>query len=236
MGALVYRSASSEARFDWEQGVKDTTELMAFAEANSIGGLYLYVGATMAGRHQFHVGNLARARVMLGNALQMSLRLGMGSLRSWVYAFLADVSFVAGQRDEAAALYRNGIEAARRTRGDDFAEPLCLAGLAHIAALSGRCGPPEVIAMLDEAVARLEVASNRSTLVVVLERAALALEEIGEGEQAATRTAERAALIEQLGVKNCAVWRDAPSPGREPSSGTRLEDRMATIEGFVPPF
>jgi eukaryotic-like serine/threonine-protein kinase len=235
MGALVYRSAVSEARFDWEQGVKDTTELLTFAEENSIGGLYLYVGATMAGRHQFHVGNLARARVLLGNALQMSLRLKMASLRSWVYAFLADVYFALGQRHEAAALYRSGIEGARLIKGDDFAEPLCLAGLAYIAALSGSGGADEILASIDEAVTRLEVASNRATSVLVLERAAEALEAIGEREQSAARRAQRAALIERLGVRDRGASA-APAPDRPPPSRTRLEQDMGTVEGFIPPF
>jgi hypothetical protein len=210
---------------------------MSFAEQNSIGGLYLYVGATMAGRHQFHVGDLARARVLLANALQMSLRLKMASLRSWVYAFLGDVCFALGQRDEAAALYRSGIEAARLIKGDDLAEPLCLAGLAHGAALSGKVPPSEVLPMLEEAITRLEVASNQATAVCVLERAAETLDALGQPEDAAARLAHRARLIDHLGIADRETWRTPPSPpATDPPATTKLEQSMSTIEGFTPPF
>src|SRR5213078_2870060 len=105
-----------------DQGVKDTTRLLAFAEEHGIGGLYLYVGTHMTGRHQFHVGNLARARVLLANALNLSSVMKMASTRSWAHAFLGDVHFVAGDREAARTQYLAGLELARSMNGDELSE------------------------------------------------------------------------------------------------------------------
>jgi tetratricopeptide (TPR) repeat protein len=262
MGALVYRAAVSEARFDWDQGVKDTAEVLAFAEENALGGLYLYVGATMAGRHQFHIGNLRRSRVLLGNAFKLSMLLKMASLRSWVHTFLADVHFVLGQSEDAQSHYSRGIEAARATKGDEFAEPLCLVGLAQLTAQTGTARSREVINQIEEALARLEAAGNVATRIPVLQRAAETLETIGETTMAQARAQERQALMAQLGLTHCDFWpripssemmtasparmpttrsywllqTDVTSPGAHGAGGRSLLDSMATIEGFIPPF
>src|SRR5205814_4829965 len=52
VAALAYRSAVSEACCDPDQGVKESTALLALAEEHGLGGLYLYVGTIMTGRHQ----------------------------------------------------------------------------------------------------------------------------------------------------------------------------------------
>lgn len=222
MGALVYRAAVCEATFDWEQGVRDTTELLAFAEEQSMGGLYLYVGTVFTGRHQFHVGNLGRARVLLGNALNLSTVLKMAPIRSWAHAWLGDVHFVSGQLEQAEAQYRTGIELARSTEGDELAEPLCLVGLAHLGALA-KASSVEVRAQAEEAVARLKAASNQSTLVPVLQRCAEAMTAAGEHDLAREYARQRADLVRGLRLKECDFWPRVP--GAEASSAAPAPPR-----------
>jgi tetratricopeptide (TPR) repeat protein len=210
IGALVYRAAVCEATFEWEQGVRDTTELLAFAEEQSMGGLYLYVGTVFTGRHQFHVGNLGRARVLLGNAINLSTVLKMASIRSWAHAWLGDVHFVSGQLEHAGAQYKAGIELARSTQGDELAEPLCLAGLAHLGALAN-APITEVCAQANEAIGRLKTASNQSTLVSVLQRCAEAMTAAREPDLAREYAAQRADLVRRLRLKDCDFWPIVPT-------------------------
>jgi hypothetical protein len=206
IAAHVYRAAISEARFDWDQGVKDTTRLLSFAEEHGIGGLYLYVGTTMTGRHQFHVGNLGRARVLLANALNLSTVMKTASVRSWAHAYLGDAHFVAGDREGARAQYLEGIQLARSLDGDELSEPMCLAGLAHVEALAGTASLARITTLGDQALTRLEAAGNRSTMITVLQRYAEALEALGDEAAARALMATRAALIEQLGLGDCDFW------------------------------
>jgi tetratricopeptide (TPR) repeat protein len=209
IGALVYRAAVCEATFDWEQGVRDTTELLAFAEEQSMGGLYLYVGTVFTGRHQFHVGNLGRARVLLGNALNLSTVLKMAPIRSWAHAFLGDVHFVSGQLEQAEVQYRKGIEVAQSTQGDELAEPLCLAGLAHLGALT-KAPVTEVRHRAEQAIARLRAASNQSTLVPVLQRCAEAMDALDEPDLAREYASQREELVRSLRLKECDFWPRVP--------------------------
>jgi len=211
MGAHVYRAAVCEAKFDWQQGVRDTTDLLAFAEEQSIGGLYLYVGTVFTGRHQFHIGNLGRARVLLANAINLSVMLGMASIRSWAHAWLGDVHFALGHLEEARQQYAAGIALARSTQGDELAEPLCLAGLAHIGAL-GSAPVAEIRIQTEAAAGRLRAASNRSTLVPVLQRCAAAFAAIGEHEATRRLLAQRAEIVGSLGLQECESWPSLDSP------------------------
>jgi hypothetical protein len=211
IAAHVYRSAVNEARFDWDQGVKETTRLLSFAEEHGIGGLYLFVGTSMTGRHQFHVGNLGRARVLLANALNLSTVMKMASTRSWTHCYLGDVHFVSGDREAARTQYLEGIALARSMSGDELSEPMCLIGLAHLEALAGTASPARVTALGDEALARLEAAGNRATLVTTLQRYGEALEAVGDEEGARGHLARRAALIERLGLVESDFWPRIPA-------------------------
>jgi tetratricopeptide (TPR) repeat protein len=135
LGAHLYRSAMSEALYDWEQGVRSSTQLLAFAEEHAIGGLYVYVGTVYAGRHQFHLGRLDRARVLLSNALNLAATLKIGMLVPWAQAYLGDVMFVSGRLDEAHSAYTRGLELANAGSGDEYAGPLNMIGLAHVMAM-----------------------------------------------------------------------------------------------------
>jgi eukaryotic-like serine/threonine-protein kinase len=216
IGSYVYNAALAESRFDWESGIRETTLLLAHAEENSIAGLYLYVGTSMAGRHQFHVGHLDRARVLLGNALAMSRSLEIVMLLSWTQAFLGDVYFVAGRHDDARRHYEMGLEVANARAGDDYAGPLCLIGLAHLAALGGR-GLDEVRRLADEALARLQRVDNVSARVTVLQRYAEALEAADAAAAAAPLLDERAALVARLGLVEPDFWPRMTQPLVDPS-------------------
>jgi hypothetical protein len=220
IGALAYRAAVCEATFEWEQGVRDTTELLAMAEEQSMGGLYLYVGTVLTGRHQFHVGNLGRARVLLSNAINLSTVLRMVPIRSWAHAWLGDVYFVSGQLEPAREQYETGLRVARSAKGDEFAEPQCLAGLAHIGALSGGAGA-DIRARAEEAILRLKAASNETTLLPVLQRCAEALAAVGEPQEARGLLAEHDERVRALRLKACDFWpivppAVAPAPASSP--------------------
>jgi tetratricopeptide (TPR) repeat protein len=282
--ALCYRSAISEACFDWDQGVKETTELLSFSEEHGLGGLYLYVGTIMTGRHQFHVGNLNRARVLLANALNLSSVLKMASVRPWAHTFLGDVHLVAGDREAARTQYLEALALTQSQQGDDFSDPICLVGLAHLETMAGTASPDRVLALGDEAVRRLEAAGNRTSMVTVLQRLAESLEAVGEHQGARRRLADRAALIEGLALSECDFWPRVPaslevaaagatpatrreywrlysqasheravvqrggdrstfvsvSTVMAPEKGTggpgELLERLATIDGFLPPY
>lgn len=262
----VYRSALAEARYDWQLGVSSTSELLAFADDQRIGGLYLYVGTAMAGRHQFHVGQLERARILLRNALAMSEELSIVMLRAWTHAYLGDVHFVLDRADEAEAQYRAGLDAAN-TRNDSYAGPLCLIGLAHVAALRGD-SPVRVKSLASDALARLTQASNVSTRATVLHRYERVLAALGEPREAIDAVEqERAEVLGRLGIHDVAIWptsrpappasdasetlaalqptADAPISGAAPigrlgSEATAprrgLMDELSTLEGFIPAF
>ncbi|HWM88784.1 MAG TPA: hypothetical protein VNO33_23195, partial [Kofleriaceae bacterium] len=224
----VYNAAVAEARFDWESGIRETTQLLSMAEENSIAGLYLYVGTAMAGRHQFHVGHLDRARVLLGNALAMSRSLDIMMLLSWTQAFLGDVYFVAARLDEARRHYTDGLETASARAGDDYAAPLCLIGLAHLAAMEG-AALEEVKRLGDDALARLDAAGNLSARVTVLQRYAEALELAGAS--AMSLLEERAALLKRLGVGQVDFWPLLPQPLASPPTSPRVywRDRPTAV-------
>jgi eukaryotic-like serine/threonine-protein kinase len=211
IGCHVYNAALAESRFDWEAGIRETTQLLAFADENSIAGLYLYVGTSMAGRHQFHIGHLDRARVLLRNALAMSKSLEIVMLVSWTQAFLGDVYLVAGRHEEARLHYEAGLEAATARNGDEYAAPLCLIGLAHLAALKGGT-PEEIRPLAEEALSRLAAVDNASARVTALQRYAEALDLAGAEEQSAALGRARGDLVAELGLGEVDFWPRLPQP------------------------
>jgi len=216
----VYNAAMAESRFDWDAGIRETTALLAMAEESAIAGLYLYVGTAMAGRHQFHVGHLDRARVLLLNALAMSRSLDILMLLSWTHAFLGDVYFVAGRLGEARQAYQEGLEVAKARNGDEYAGPMCLMGLAHLAALEER-GIDEIRQHADEALARLAAVENVSARVTALQRYAEALEIAGQADQGAPLLEERAVLVARLGLAGSDFWPRQLEPLASPGMTAR---------------
>ena len=209
MGTWFYRAVLAEARGDWELGLSSTAELLSFAEEHGLSGLYLYTGTMFAGRHQFHIGQLKRARVLLSNAINLGKVLGIGMGAGWAHAFLGDVCFVQGQVEEARACYEKAAEIASVGAGDAYAAGLAKAGSLHVAAVRDR-DLAAVRQIGAEALEGLRASGNRSTMVTALDRLAEALLDLGQAEESAAAAAERDSLAVTLGVKQPLFWPSAP--------------------------
>jgi len=203
-------AAIAEAEFRWDEGVQRSAELLAFTEAHHITGLYLCMGTAYAGRHQFHLGQLDRARHLLVHALGLARQQGTSHGLCLSYAYLGDVEFVAGRHVEAKAAYEKGLELASTGATDEQAGPLCLIGLAHLSALAGG-SMEQVRAWGDEALVRLQSVQNLSNQIPTLQRYAEALEELGDVAGAARLYEERQVLVKRLGLAECDFW-PRPSP------------------------
>ncbi|MDY7226056.1 serine/threonine-protein kinase PknK [Hyalangium rubrum] len=203
--STFYYATIAEAEFHWDEGVQRSADLLAFTEAHGITGLYVCMGNFYAGRHQFHIGRLNRARHLLQHALGLAKQQGSSYGMSLAYAYLGDVEFVAGRVEEAKASYEKGLELANAGVTDEQAGPLCLIGLAHLKALAG--GPmEEVRAKGDEALQRLRAVDNVSNQIPTLQRYAEALEELGDAAGAARLYEERQVLVKRLGLLECDFW------------------------------
>lgn len=212
--STFYYAVIAEAEFRWDEGVQRSAELLAFTEAHGITGLYLCFGTFYAGRHQFHIGRLDRARHLLNHALGLARQQGSSYGISLAYAYLGDVEFVAGRQVEAKAAYEKGLELANAGAMDEQAAPLCLIGLAHLHALQ-RGSLEQVKAWGDEALIRLRAVENVSNQIPTLQRYAEALEELGDVASAARLYEERQVLVKKLGLTECDFW-PRPSPKVEP--------------------
>ncbi len=214
--STFYYSVIAEAEFRWDEGVQRSAELLAFSEAYGITGLYLCMGTFYAGRHQFHIGRLDRARHLLTHALGLAKQQGTSYGMSLAYAFLGDVEFVAGRQVEARTAYEKGLELANAGAMDEQAAPLCLIGLAHLQALAGGA-VEQVKALADEALKRLRAVENLSNQIPTLQRYAEALEERGDVAGAARHYEARQVLVKKLGLAECDFWpRIVPGPQVEP--------------------
>jgi tetratricopeptide (TPR) repeat protein len=203
--SIFYYSVIAEAEFRWDEGVQRGAELLAFTEAHQITGLYQCVGHVYAGRAQFHIGQLDRARHLLNYAIGLTRQQGSSYGLSLAYAYLGDVEFVAGRHAEAQAAYSKGLELASAGVTDEQVVPLCLIGLAHLQALAS--GPvDEVRQKGDEALARLRAVQNLSNQIPTLQRYAEALEELEDAAGSAQLYAERQVLVKQLGLLECDFW------------------------------
>jgi tetratricopeptide (TPR) repeat protein len=203
--STFYYSVIAEAEFRWDEGGQRSAELLAFTEAHNITGLYLCMGTFYAGRQQFHIGRLDRARHLLHHAIGLARQQGTAYGLAVAYAFLGDVEFVAGRHIEAQAAYTKGLELANSGVKDEQAAPLCLMGLAHLRALEG--GPVEEVRQKgDEALERLRTAENLSNQVPTLQRYAEALEELGDAAGSARLYEERQVLVKRLGLLECDFW------------------------------
>ncbi|HEX8702464.1 MAG TPA: protein kinase [Myxococcaceae bacterium] len=203
--STFYYAVIAEAEFRWDEGVQRSAELLAFTEAHNITGLYLCMGNIYAGRQQFHIGRLDRARHLLLHAVGLAKQQGTSYGLSLAYAYLGDVEFVAGRPVEAKAAYTKGLELASNGVSDEQAGPLCLMGLAHLQALSG--GPVEQVRQKsDEALERLRAVDNLSNQIPTLQRYAEALEELGDAAGSARLYEERQVLVKRLGLLECDFW------------------------------
>ncbi|WP_437642293.1 protein kinase domain-containing protein [Sorangium sp. So ce854] len=210
LGTWFYYAVLAEGRFDWDLGVRSTAQLLSYAEEHGLSGLYLYVGTMYAGRHQFHVGHLARARVLIANACNLSGVLGIGMGRGWAEGYLGDVLFVQGHLAEALAAYERAIEIGAAGTGDAYAVGLGRVGRMHAMALQGG-DAGELRAYALETLELIRASGNRTQLVTALERCAEAFDLLGDEEGARDVRSERAVLVEELGLKDPTFWPRTPA-------------------------
>ena len=262
MGVCLYETLHFEAAFRWEDGIRASAQLLTHAEDYSLAGLYLYLGTLMAGRHHFHVGELERARHLLGNAINLSAIFGIRTMRSWAQAYLGDVHFISGQIDDAMTWYTTAHELASAGRGDGFGVPLALIGMAHASACRG-VDRARVIELAEAALAAFEAANNLAGLAIALVRYLEALAVSGDdGALAAPVRTRLGHVVARLGAPRCEFWPERPPsasaserdlslpdywqqraitgivtlPGTEPRPAGNLLINLSTVDGFVPAF
>lgn len=266
LGALFYYSMLAEAAWDFQLGVECTTELLVRAEEDRVSGLYLYIGTLMAGRHQFHVGKLHRARVLLSNALNLSHHLGIAIGRAWASAYLGDIYFLSQNLSEATRYYEEGIGQGRAGAGDELGLPMNLVGAAHCRTLLAN-DLTGAQALAEEACSRLRAVGNRAILYQVLLRYAELLSRADDAALYQKTLDEALALKQELGLSSLLLWPkvepserqlqgptsvslsssakhepiDASSDtlaGGVPAASRPLAvvEQLSTVDGFVPVF
>lgn len=215
LAALAYASVHGECSHDWERGVLYSAEALQFAREHAIGGLYHYLSLVFAGRHQFHVGQLARARTLLDAARAEASELGIEMGVSWLFAFAGDVAFVERDHQRARELYEQALERSERRHhgglddGDLFGGALARAGLAHVMAIEG-ASASAVAEEGERARGDLQRSGNRASMPHLLQRLAEASLLVGDREGAArTAEASREAFAE-LGLGVVDWWPEKP--------------------------
>lgn len=216
LGASFYYSVLAEACGDWGLGVRHSTQLLLDAEAQELSGLYVYVGTIFAGRHQFHVGALARARVLLENALELGRALDIKMGAGWAHAFLGDVAFVEGELAAARQQYLVALEIGQGASQEEYALGLSSLGLAHTSGLEG-AEHETVEEHAQLGLASLHKVANRSALIVAYQRYAEALEAIGQRSEAQRLWMERSALAAELKLDAPDFWPESPQAVRDVS-------------------
>jgi hypothetical protein len=189
----------------------------------------------MAGRHHFHIGELQRARHLLGNAINLSMIFGIRTMRSWAQAYLGDVHFISGQLEEAMHWYTTAHELAKAGRGDGFGIPLALIGMAHAQACLGK-DTARVAELAEGSFAAFEAANNQAALAVALVRYLEALAVCGDdGELAAPVQARLGHVLARLGAPHCEFWPERPASATAAEHALPLPDywRQRAVTGIV---
>ncbi|MEM9461041.1 MAG: protein kinase [Myxococcota bacterium] len=231
VAALCYEAIGAECAYDWRQGVLRSTEALALAEAEGIDGLYPTIALVCAGRHQFHVGHLQRARLLLDHAIERGRRHGVISGHGWAQAFLGDIAFVEGDYEDAARCYDCGLESAP---DDQYTRVMCLVGRAHV---RGAMGTDAALMHADarEALACLEAVDNVATRAHTLVRYAEATEALDGPAQARPRLAEARAVFERLGIEPVDWW-PVPPEHAEVGVGARAYWQARAYAARPPPM
>lgn len=202
VAALCYEAIACEYTHDWGTGVLRSANALDFAAQHGIDGLYHTAAMMFAGRHQFHVGQLSRARLLLEHAIERSRRQRQLLGRTWAYVFLGDVAFVQGRFDEAARSYEEGLRAGH---DDAYTQALALMGRAHVRAATGG-NIDAVHTDARDALRRLESVDNLGSRPHALLRYSDAVESL-EGRAAAQPLREQAlAAFERLGLGFVDWW------------------------------
>ncbi|MFO0593192.1 MAG: protein kinase [Polyangiaceae bacterium] len=204
-GAMFYRSVVADAEFDWQSGVDYSVRILRFCEEFTISGIYLQLGALMSGRHQFHMGNLRQAEVLLDNSLNLASVMGVKTSIGWAWAYRGDVLCAMGKYNEAIRSYTNGLDPEKKRSKEDLAAGLGLGGLAHIEALTGGSFD-NCVRLAEEAILRLTSVANVSMLVHTYQRYAESMELFGKPELAAPLWQKMHALMVKIGCRDADWW------------------------------
>jgi tetratricopeptide (TPR) repeat protein len=223
--SYFYQSVLAEMKFDWAMGVKYTTRLLSYDHEYGIGGLYLVMATMFAGRHQYHLGRLKRAEVLLLNALNLARVVGISMGVGWAHGFLGDVRFVSGRLAAARESYSRGLEIGNAGGRDEYAAGLSLIGLAHCAGQAGQAS--EARLLLDEGLRRLE---DAGLLGDAAERFR-ALEKARFDALGITPCAWRPEVLEEASTASVEATSNS-APGEKQS----LLETLSTIDGVIPGF
>lgn len=208
-GALFYRSVVADAEFDWKSGVEFSVRLLRFCEEFTISGIYLQLGALMSGRHEFHVGQLRQAQILLGNSLNLASVMGVKTSIGWAWAYLGDTLFAMGDFDEARRAYTSGLDPEKKRAKEDLAAGIGLGGLAHLEAITTGSFD-ECVRLAEEAIARLSAVANQSMLVHTLQRYAESMEAFGRTDLAEPLWQRMHALMAKIGCRDVDWWPEIP--------------------------
>jgi tetratricopeptide (TPR) repeat protein len=228
-GALFYRSVVADAELDWKSGVEYSVRILRFCEEFTISGIYLQLGALMSGRHQFHVGQLRQAEVLLGNSLNLASVMGVKTSIGWAWAYLGDTLFAMGNFDEARRAYTSGLDPEKKRAKEDLAAGIGLGGLAHIEAFTGGSFD-ECVRLAEEAVSRLTSVSNHSMLVHTLQRYAESMEMFDRDDLAEPLWQRMHELMVKIGCRDVDFW---PEIGGAVASGPVTGDWKALRDRSV---
>lgn len=211
LAAMVYAAIGAEYAYDWDLGVIRSAEALTFAQEHEIEGLYHYFSLIVAGRHQFHVGRLSRAKLLLDHSIQLAGRHGLSTGLGWAHAFAGDVAFVDGSHEEALRSYDLGLSTGAH---DQYALALNLSGRAHVRAYAH--GDVEGhTADFEAAMEALVAVDNVAVQADVLMRHADALMLFGDEQGAARATHQAHAVFGQLGIEPVDWW-PVPPGGLDP--------------------
>lgn len=221
VACLVYRALVAELTFEWNEGLKLCIEALQLAEHEDIDGIYVYLATLMAGRHQYHFGQLERARVLVSSALNLARLHNLNMVRGWAWAFLGDIHLLQGRLDDARDAYRTGLTIAVEI-GDELGVPMCRIGLAHSLAMrDGAAHDPQLCAEFDRqaqaALDQLESAPNPRILLEALPRFAASLRALGRHDEAAAVALRQTRLLASLRLEPREGWPEpTPLPAQLP--------------------
>ena len=216
LAALCYAAIEADYRHDWEQGIIRSAEALTFAQEHEIDGLYHCLSLVVAGRHQFHVGQLSRARLLLEHAVELARRQGLSIGVGWAHSFLGDIALVQGEYEQAADSYEQGLAAGEQ---DEYTKALNLVGRAHLRAL-WHGDREQFDTDANRALARLKAADNVATQAHAQLRYADALVALGDPDAAAQAREAAQAVFARLGIDPVGWW---PIPPADFTSGSARE-------------
>lgn len=216
LAARCYAAIEAEYAYDWDLGVIRSAEALTFAQEHEIDGFYHYLSLVVAGRHQFHVGRLSRASLLLDHALAVGRQQSFSTALGWALAFAGDVALVEGRFDDAVAAYGEGLQVGEQ---DEYAMALNLSGRAHLHAYADRDREAHD-RDVEAALARLRAVDNVAVQAHALLRQADGLVALGDEEAAVAPRHFAEQVFGRLGVP-VVEWWPVPPEGPQPDCTAR---------------